>query len=260
MQRIHDNGHVYKGMYEGWYCPRCADFKTETEIGPDNTCPIHKIPLDREREENWFFRLSDVPGAARAAVRRPARTSCARAHRYNEARAFITGGLQDVSPQPLEAHLGRQVPWDPDHVFYVWFDALLNYYTALSFARDGEDLTDTFWPATFHVIGKDILKFHAVFWPAMLLAAGIELPRAALHPRLPADEGRVAASEHKMSKSLGNVLDPFEVMDRSGPTRCATTASARSPSGRTAASRRSRSASATRPSSPTSTATSPAAR
>ncbi len=73
MQRVHDNGHVYKGVYEGWYCPRCADFKTDAEIGPDNTCPIHKIPLDREREENWFFRLSSLPGAARAPVRRAAR-------------------------------------------------------------------------------------------------------------------------------------------------------------------------------------------
>jgi methionyl-tRNA synthetase len=92
----------------------------------------------------------------------------------------------------------------------VWFDALLNYYTALSFARDGEDLTPTFWPATFHVMAKDILKFHAVIWPAMLLAAGIELPRHLfIH-------GYLLMDEHKMSKSLGNVLDPFEIIDRFG--------------------------------------------
>jgi methionyl-tRNA synthetase len=99
-------------------------------------------------------------------------------------------------------------------VFYVWFDALLNYYTALSFARDGEDLTDTFWPA-FHIIGKDILKFHTVFWPAMLMAAGIELPREIfIHGFLLMKDA--SGAEHKMSKSLGNVLDPFEVMDRFG--------------------------------------------
>jgi methionyl-tRNA synthetase len=213
MQRIHDNGHTYKGIYEGWYCPRCADFKTEAEIGPDQTCPIHKIPLDREREENWFFRLSafqekleqlytDNPGFVQPRVR------------YNEARAFITGGLNDVSLSRSKITWGVEVPWDPEHVFYVWFDALLNYYTALRFARDGEDLTDRFWPA-LHLIGKDILKFHTVFWPAMLMAADIELPREVfIHGYLLMRDA--SGVEHKMSKSLGNVLDPFEVMDRFG--------------------------------------------
>jgi methionyl-tRNA synthetase len=104
-----------------------------------------------------------------------------------------------------------QVPWDPSHVFYVWFDALLNYYTALSYARPGEDLTERYWPATFHVIGKDILKFHTVFWPAILMAADLEIPKHVfVHGYLLGPDGR------KMSKSLGNVLDPFEVMDRFG--------------------------------------------
>ncbi|MBV8999069.1 MAG: class I tRNA ligase family protein, partial [Solirubrobacterales bacterium] len=101
--------------------------------------------------------------------------------------------------------------WDPDHVFYVWFDALLNYYTALGYARPGEDLTDRFWPATYHVIGKDILKFHTVFWPAMLMAAELPVPHHVfVHGFLLGADGR------KMSKSLGNVLDPFEVMDQYG--------------------------------------------
>ena len=134
--------------------------------------------------------------------------------RYNEALAFITGGLNDVSLSRSKLTWGVEVPWDPDHVFYVWFDALLNYYTALSFARDGEDLTAKFWPA-FHIIGKDILKFHAVFWPAMLMAAEIELPREIfIHGFLLMKDA--SGAEHKMSKSLGNVLDPFEVMDRFG--------------------------------------------
>src|SRR3954468_4148587 len=216
MQRIHDNGHVYKGLYEGWYCPRCADFKTENEIGPDQTCPIHKIPLDREREENWFFKLASFQEPLEKLYAdnpewvRPK-------HRYNEARSFITGGLQDVSLSRSKNKItwGVQVPWDEDHVFYVWFDALLNYYTALGFARDGEDLTDTFWPASFHILAKDILKFHAVIWPAMLLAAGIELPRSEyIHGYLLMKEAEGAG--HKMYKSLGNVLDPFEVMDTFG--------------------------------------------
>src|SRR3954454_23783252 len=134
MQRVHDNGHVYKGTYEGWYCPRCADFKTENEIGPDNTCPIHEIPLVVEREENWFFNLStfqehleqlyaDQPGFVQPDTRR------------NEALSFIKSGLQDVSLSRAKLTWGVQVPWDPSHVFYVWFDALLNYYTALGYAR-----------------------------------------------------------------------------------------------------------------------------
>src|SRR3954452_13125694 len=213
MQQIHDNGHTYKGLYEGWYCPRCADFKTEAEIGPDQTCPIHKIPLDREREENWFFRLSTFQEPLERVYRENPAFVQPR-QRYNEALGFITGGLQDVSLSRAKLTWGVTVPWDPAHVFYVWFDALLNYYTALSFARDGEDLTGRFWPA-FHIIGKDILKFHAVFWPAMLMAADIELPREIfIHGYLLMKDA--SGAEHKMSKSLGNVLDPFEVMDRFG--------------------------------------------
>ena len=136
MQRIHDNGHTYKGVYEGWYCPKCADFKTETEIAEGNTCPIHRIPLDREHEENWFFRLSTFEQPLKDLyAERP--DFVAPQTRYNEALAFINGGLQDVSLSRAKITWGVEVPWDPGHVFYVWFDALLNYYTALSFARDG---------------------------------------------------------------------------------------------------------------------------
>ena len=209
MQRIHDNGHVYKGLYEGWYCPRCADFKTENEIGPDNTCPIHRITLDREREENWFFRLSSFQEPLeRLYTEQP--DFVAPRQRYNEARSFITGGLQDISLSRAKITWGVEVPWDPEHVFYVWFDALLNYYTALAFGAGDRDRTADFWPASFHILGKDILKFHAVIWPAMLLAAGIELPRHLfIH-------GYLLLDGEKMSKSLGNVLDPFEVMDKYG--------------------------------------------
>ncbi len=213
MQLVHDNGHTYKGMYEGWYCPRCADFKTDNEVGPDHTCPIHKITLDREREENWFFRLSTFQEPLERLYREQPEFVRPR-QRYNEALSFITGGLNDISLSRSKISWGVDVPWEPGHVFYVWFDALLNYYTALSFARDGEDLTPTFWPA-FHIIGKDILKFHAVFWPATLMAAGIELPRQIfIHGYLLMRDA--SGAEHKMSKSLGNVLDPFEVMDRFG--------------------------------------------
>jgi methionyl-tRNA synthetase len=216
MQRIHDRGHTYKGTYEGWYCPRCADFKTEQEIAEGNTCPIHRIPLDREQEENWFFRLSSFQEQLERLYAEQEDFVTPR-QRRNEASAFITGGLNDVSLSRSKAKLtwGVEVPWDTDHVFYVWFDALLNYYTALSFAKDGQDLTSTFWPATYQVMAKDILKFHAVFWPAMLMAAGLPLPEHLfIHGYLLMRDS--SGAETKMSKSLGNVLDPFEVMDRFG--------------------------------------------
>src|SRR4051795_11974490 len=209
MQRIHDNGHTYKGVYEGWYCPRCADFKTENEIEDGNRCPIHHIELTREHEENWFFALSTFQDKLVELYESQPDFVMPR-HRYNEALAFIKGGLQDVSLSRANLTWGVTVPWDPDHVFYVWFDALLNYYTALSYAKPGEDLTGRFWPASYHVIGKDILKFHCVFWPAMLLAAGIELPKHVFV------HGYLLMDGEKMSKSLGNVLDPFVVMDRFG--------------------------------------------
>jgi len=210
LRRVYDNGHVYKGLYEGWYCPRCADFKVENEILEGNRCPIHEIPLTREQEENWFFRLSTFQQPLeRLYAERPDFVMPAR--HFNEARAFIAQGLQDVSLSRARLSWGVRVPWDPAQVFYVWFDALLNYYTALGYARPGEDLTERFWPATFHIIGKDILKFHTVFWPALLLAAGIEVPRHVfVHGFLLGADGR------KMSKSLGNVLDPFEAIERFG--------------------------------------------
>jgi methionyl-tRNA synthetase len=209
VQRVYDNGHVYEGLYEGWYCPRCADFKSEAEIGPDNTCLIHEIPLDRESQQNWFFRLSSFQDdLERLYDEHPEMVQPD--FRRNETLAFIRGGLQDVSLSRPKLSWGVPVPWDPEQVIYVWWDALLNYYTALSYAREGEDLTERFWPASLHVIAKDILKFHTVYWQAFLLAAGLEPPRGVyVH-------GYLLMGEKKMSKSLGNVLDPNEVIERFG--------------------------------------------
>ncbi|CAN5488802.1 hypothetical protein BH20ACT19_BH20ACT19_14460 [soil metagenome] len=207
--RLKDNGHVYEGTYEGFYCPRCADFKTDSELLAGDRCAIHLIVLERKREDNWFFRLSafqeplerlytENPGWVRPESR------------YNEALAFIRGGLLDLSLSRARISWGVPVPWDTEQVVYVWIDALLNYYSALSYARQGEDLTDRFWPADLHLVAKDILKFHGVFWPALLMAADIELPkRLFVH-------GYLLMDDHKMSKSLGNVLDPFKVMDLYG--------------------------------------------
>jgi methionyl-tRNA synthetase len=209
LTRVRENGYVYEGTYEGWYCPRCADFKADNEVDEGNRCPIHHVELTREQEDSYFFKLSafQEPLERLYAERED---FVAPRTRYNEALSFLRSGLHDV---PLSRHKltwGVPVPWDPEHVFYVWFDALLNYYSALSYARPGEDLTSEFWPANYHVIAKDILRFHAIYWPALLMAAGLELPeRIFVH-------GYLLMDGEKMSKSLGNVLDPFEVIERFG--------------------------------------------
>jgi methionyl-tRNA synthetase len=209
LSRVRENGYVYEGTYEGWYCPRCADFKAENEIDEGNRCPIHHIELTREQEDNYFFKLSAFQERLEALYAEREDFVSPRT-RYNEALSFIRSGLRDV---PLTRHKltwGVQVPWDHEHVFYVWFDALLNYYSALSYAGE-RDLTATFWPANYHLIGKDILRFHTVYWPALLMAAELELPEHVFV------HGFLLMDGEKMSKSLGNVLDPFAVIDRYGP-------------------------------------------
>ena len=216
LSRVRENGYVYEGTYEGWYCPRCADFKAENEIDEGNRCPIHHIELTREQEDNYFFRLSTFQERLERLYGEREDFVAPRT-RYNEALSFIRSGLRDV---PLTRHKltwGVQVPWDHEHVFYVWFDALLNYYTALTYAPTppgmsvaNGDLLSRLWPASYHLIAKDILRFHAVYWPALLMAAEIELPEHIFV------HGYLLMDGEKMSKSLGNVLDPFAVIERFG--------------------------------------------
>jgi methionyl-tRNA synthetase len=209
LQRVHDAGHVYAGHYEGYYCPRCADFKTDAELVDGNKCPIHLIVLEREVEDNWFFRLSSFQEPLeRWYAEHP--EWVLPDFRFNEALSFIKQGLQDISLSRARISWGVEVPWEPTQVFYVWFDALLNYYTALTYARPGEDLLEKFWPPSVQLLAKDILKFHAVIWPALLMAADLPLPKQLyIH-------GFLLFDEHKMSKSLGNVIDPFKVIDTFG--------------------------------------------
>jgi methionyl-tRNA synthetase len=222
LAKVRENGHVYMGTYEGWYCPKCADFKAENEVDEGELCPIHHVKLTREQEDNYFFALSTFQEPLERLYAEHPEFVTPKS-RYNEALSFIKSGLRDV---PLTRHKltwGVPVPWDEEHVFYVWFDALLNYYSALTYApapatvtvgnqptAAGQDLVDTFWPADVHLIAKDILRFHAVYWPALLMAAGLDLPhKLFVH-------GYLLMDGEKMSKSLGNVLDPFEVIDRFG--------------------------------------------
>jgi len=208
LARVRESGFVYEGTYEGWYCPRCADFKAENEIDDGNRCPIHHIELTREQEENYFFALSAFQERLERLYEERTDFVAPRA-RYNEALSFIRSGLRDVPLTRHKLRWGVPVPWDAEHVFYVWFDALLNYYSALSYAGE-RDRTAELWPASYHLIGKDILRFHTVYWPALLMAAGIELPEHVFV------HGFLLMDGEKMSKSLGNVLDPFAVIERFG--------------------------------------------
>jgi methionyl-tRNA synthetase len=209
LERVKANGYVFEGTYEGWYCPRCADFKTAQEIAEGNSCPIHGIELDREKEQNWFFQLSAFQERLEELFESQPDFVQPKT-RYNEARSFLQSGLQDVSLSRRGIDWGIPVPWDPEQTVYVWWDALLNYYTALTYAEPGVDLVDRFWPASYQLVGKDILKFHAIYWPALLMAADLPVPqRLFVH-------GFLLMDGEKMSKSLGNVLDPFEVIDRYG--------------------------------------------
>ena len=168
---IYENGYIYKDVYKGLYCVSCEDYYT-IEASDDGMCPIHHSPLTEMEEENWFFRLSafedrlleyyaENPGFVTPETKR------------NEALAFIKSGLRDISITRTSITWGVPVPWDERHVFYVWYDALINYLTAIGYGQDDDEVA-TWWPNSHHLIGKEIIRFHCVWWPAMCMAAGLE--------------------------------------------------------------------------------------
>jgi methionyl-tRNA synthetase len=205
VQRIYDRGEIYEGLYAGLYCPRCEAFYTEAEL-VDGKCPVHGIVPEFVEEKNWFFRLSAYQERLLALYDANPGFVLPR-FRYNEARSFIQQGLDDISISRATERWGVAVPWDPGQVVYVWVDALINYWSALAFAREREDLRPVLWPDVRHVLGKDILKFHCVIWPALLLAAEVDVPRQLFV------HGYLLFDERKMSKSLGNVINPLDLVD-----------------------------------------------
>ncbi len=199
---------IYKHEYEGWYCVGCELFYTLTEV-PDKICPIHKKPLELIKEENYFFKLSAYTAQIKEAITSGA-FEVAPESRKNEILALLERGLDDISISRDKSKLdwGVPVPGDDKQVMYVWFDALPNYITAIGYPG-GENFAK-YWPADIQIIGKDILRFHAAIWPAMLLSAGIALPKKLLV------HGFISSEGHKMSKSLGNVVAPQEIIDKYG--------------------------------------------
>jgi methionyl-tRNA synthetase len=203
-QILSDRGYIYKGFYDGWFCGNCNEFKEVPDDAENPICPIHERPLDRVSEESYFFKLSEFqqplldlydsrPEFVQPDVRR------------NEVRSFVAGGLKDLSVSRVSVKWGIPVPGDPKHTIYVWLDALSNYITALGWGNDRYDGFDRYWPA-LHLVGKDILRFHTVYWPSFLMAAGIEVPRA-VHAH-----GMLLSGGRKMSKTLGNVLRVDELL------------------------------------------------
>jgi methionyl-tRNA synthetase len=209
LQAVYDNGRddIYLGTYEGLYCVSCEAYYTEDDL-VDGLCPIHARPVERVTEENYFFRLSAYrdrllqhyeadPTAVEPETRR------------NEVLSLIRGGLQDFSISRTNFRWGIPLPWDPNHVCYVWFDALTNYITAAGYGSDPERFARV-WPANIHLIGKDILRFHAVYWPAMLMAGGVEPPTQVWA------HGFLTVGGQKMSKTNATGIHPFELLDHFG--------------------------------------------
>ena len=203
LQKVYDRGDIEKELYSGPYCVSCEGYYAESDL-VDGNCPIHNRPVEIFEEENYFFRLSRYqepllewyaahPDAVQPEAKR------------NEALGLIRGGLQDISITRTSLTWGVPVPWDQGHVFYVWYDALINYVTAIGYGSDPERFA-RWWPAVHHIIGKDILRFHCVYWPAMLLSAGIEPPpHIFVH-------GFLLISGEKMSKTSLNAVAPADLV------------------------------------------------
>jgi methionyl-tRNA synthetase len=202
-QKIYDNGYIYEGSYEGLYCESCEEFKLEKDLDENGHCPRHKAPVKQVKEDNYFFALSKFSDKLRDLL---SGSAFARPDiRRNELLKVIEQGLEDVSVSRTGRDWGVPLPIAKDQVVYVWFDALINYISALGYGGEDESKFEKYWPADCHVIGKDITRFHCLIWPAMLMAADVPVPKMVF------GHGFVYSKGTKMSKTLGNILDPVEL-------------------------------------------------
>jgi methionyl-tRNA synthetase len=209
MEQLRENDDIYLGTYEGWYCVRCEEFKTDSEI-VDGNCPIHGSPVERLQEENYFFRLSKYNEAliklyeSNPAFLRPKGV-------YNEMYSLLKQGLIDLPVSRPTVKWGVPFPWDREQVIYVWVEALLNYITAIGYPDDMERF-EHIWPADVHLMAKEIVRFHAVIWPAMLMSVGMPLPSQVFA------HGWLMAGGEKISKSGKGITDisPYELIETYG--------------------------------------------
>ncbi len=209
--RVRKSDDIYMGVQKGWYCVGCEEFKDNPENSSTYKCPIHQKNLEWKNEENLFFRLSKYQSEIEQLISEP--SFIEPKERRNEIINFVSKGLKDFSISRTNVSWGIPVPDTKDHTFYVWFDALLGYVSAISLNEGKHSLDESIsggWPADIHLIGKDILRFHAVYWPAMLISAGMKLPKKVF------GHGFLTREGQKMGKSLGNVLDPNSLLTKYG--------------------------------------------
>jgi methionyl-tRNA synthetase len=207
-QKVDSQGDIYLGDYEGWYCTTCESFLTETQISTEGHCPDCGRVAERVREKSFFFRMSKYQKHLLDHIEKNP-DFIQPASRRNEIISFVKGGLKDLSISRTTFRWGIPVPSQDNHIIYVWFDALTNYISALGYP-DEQGLFQHFWPADVHLVGKDILRFHTVYWPTFLMAAGLPLPKKVFAHGWWTVEGK------KMSKSLRNVVDPNRLIDTYG--------------------------------------------
>ena len=210
-EKVKNSNDIYMGVQKGWYCVGCEEFKENPDNSPLKKCPIHNKNLEWRDEENLFFRLSKYQSQIEEIINEEGFIEPK--ERKNEIINFVSKGLKDFSISRTNLNWGIKVPDHKSHTFYVWFDALLGYISAISINDREKSLSDSIlmgWPASIHIIGKDILRFHAIYWPAMLLSAGIKLPKKVF------GHGFLTREGQKMGKSLGNVLDPQMLFSKYG--------------------------------------------
>lgn len=207
-QQLYDQGDIYKASYEGWYCTPCETFWTEGRL-EEGRCPDCARPVELLQEESYFFKMSNYADRLLKHIEQNPHF-IQPVSRRNEMVSFIKSGLEDLCVSRTTFDWGIPVPFDPGHVIYVWVDALTNYISALGYGQEDDRLYHRYWPADVHLVGKDIVRFHTIIWPMLLMAAGLPLPKQVV------GHGWVLLQSGKMSKSKGNVIDPLELIDKYG--------------------------------------------
>lgn len=208
-QKFLDNGDIYKGEYEGWYCTPCESFYTETQL-VDGNCPDCGRPVHKVKEESYFFNMKKYADRLLQYYEENVEFIEPESRKNEMINNFIKPGLEDLSVSRTSFDWGIKVPGDPRHVIYVWVDALTNYITALGYGSDNEELFNKYWPADVHVVGKDIVRFHTIYWPIFLMALDLPLPKKVFA------HGFIMMKDGKMSKSKGNVVYPEMLIERYG--------------------------------------------
>lgn len=208
-EKLYKQGDIYKSSYEGWYCTPCESFWTKSQL-VDGKCPDCGREVQLTQEESYFFKMSKYQDRIIKLIQDNPDFLQPQTRQNEMINNFLKPGLQDLCVSRTSFDWGIKVPFDPKHVIYVWIDALTNYITALGYGSDNDELFKKFWPADIHMVGKEIVRFHSIIWPAILMALGLEMPKKVY------GHGWLLFGEDKMSKSKGNIVDPFILTDRYG--------------------------------------------